>query len=107
MSSIIYNYKEWSEEKINLIKNVAYSAIDLSIMLNEKPTTIRNLRTKLGITPSMSAIMTRPRPNKIKRETRECVGKNCSNTFIVVLSSKKNIVLTLANNALQMLQQKV
>jgi hypothetical protein len=82
-------FREWTEEELNLIKDVSYSARELSVMLNARPGTIRNLRTKLELVPSQSAVMSRPRPNRVKNETRQCIGKDCSNTFTVKPAMKK------------------
>lgn len=82
-------FREWTEEELNLIKNVSYSARELSVMLNARQGTIRNLRTKLNIVPSQSSVMSKPRPQRIKNETRHCIGKNCFNSFIVKPAMKK------------------
>ena len=82
-------FREWTEEELNLIKDVSYSARELSVLLNARPGTIRNLRTKLDVVPSQSAVMSRPRPERIKNETRHCIGKGCSNTFTVKPAMKK------------------
>lgn len=82
-------FREWTEEELNLIKDVSYSTRELSVMLNARPGTIRNLRIKLEIVPSQSAVMSRPRPNRVKNETRQCIGKDCSNTFTVKPAMKK------------------
>lgn len=82
-------FREWTEEELNLIKDVSYSARELSVLLNARPGTIRNLRTKLDVVPSQSTVMSRPRPERIKNETRQCIGKGCSNTFTVKPAMKK------------------
>lgn len=82
-------FREWTEEELNLIKDVSYSARELSVLLNARLGTIRNLRTKLDVVPSQSAVMSRPRPERIKNETRHCIGKGCSNTFTVKPAMKK------------------
>ena len=82
-------FREWSNEELNLIQDVSYSARELSIMLNARLGTIRNLRVKLGVVPSQSAVMSKPRPNRVTKQIRTCIGKDCSNTFEAVPSSKK------------------
>ena len=82
-------FREWAEEELNLIKDISYSAKELSVMLNARPGTIRNLRIKLGVAPSQSVVMSKPRPNRIKKETRTCIGKGCDTTFVVVPSKTK------------------
>lgn len=82
-------FREWTEEELNLIKDVSYSARELSVLLNARPGTIRNLRIKLSVVPSQSAVMSRPRPDRVKNETRHCIGKGCSNTFTVKPAMKK------------------
>lgn len=82
-------FREWTEEELNLIKDVSYSARELSVMLNARPGTIRNLRINLDVVPSQSAVMSKPRPNRVKDETRQCIRKDCSNTFTVKPAMKK------------------
>ena len=82
-------FREWTEEELNLIKDVSYSARELSVMLNARPGTIRNLRLKLGVVPSQSTVMSKPRPYQLKQETRTCIGKECNTTFTVNQASKK------------------
>lgn len=82
-------FREWTEEELNLIKDVSYSARELSVMLNARPGTVRNLRQKLGVIPSQSAVMSKPRPYQLKQETRTCIGKECNTTFTVNQASKK------------------
>ena len=82
-------FREWTEKELNLIKDVSYSARELSIMLNARPGTIRNLRIKLGVVPSQSSVMSKPRPYQLKQETRNCIGKECTITFTVNKASKK------------------
>jgi hypothetical protein len=82
-------FREWTEEELNLIKNVSYSARELSVMLNARPGTIRNLRIKLDVIPSQSVVMSKPRPYQLKQETRTCIGKECNITFTVNVASKK------------------
>lgn len=82
-------FRAWTEEELNLIKDVSYSARELSVMLNARPGTVRNLRIKLGVVPSQSVVMSRPRPDRVKNETRHCIGKGCSNTFTVKPAMKK------------------
>lgn len=82
-------FREWTEEELNLIKDVSYSARELSGMLLARPGTIRNLRIKLGVVPSQSTVMSRPRPYQLKQETRTCIGKECNVLFTVNQASKK------------------
>jgi hypothetical protein len=82
-------FREWAEEELNLIKDVSYSANELSVMLNARPGTIRNLRIKLDVVPSQSSVMSKPRPYQLKQETRTCIGKECNTTFTVNRASKK------------------
>ena len=82
-------FREWTEEELNLIKDVSYSARELSVMLNARPGTVRNLRLKLGVVPSQSTVMSKPRPYQLKQETRICIGKECNTTFTVNQASKK------------------
>lgn len=82
-------FREWAEEELNLIKDVSYSARELSVMLNARPGTIRNLRIKLGVISSQSVVMSKPRPYQLKQETRTCIGKECNTTFTVNRASKK------------------
>lgn len=82
-------FREWTIEELNLIKDVSYSARELSVMLNARPGTVRNLRLKLGVVSSQSSVMSRPRPDRVKDETRQCIGKDCSNTFAVKPAMKK------------------
>lgn len=82
-------FREWTEEEIKLICDVSYSCRELSIMLNAREGTIRNKRKAYGVTSSQSAVMSKPRPNRYKRETRHCIGKDCEKTFVVVPSSTK------------------
>lgn len=82
-------FREWTEDELNLIRNVSYSARELSVMLNARPGTIRNLRIKLGVVPSQSIVMSKPRPYQLKQETRTCIGKECNVTFTVNQASKK------------------
>lgn len=82
-------FREWTEEELNLIKDVSHSARELSIILDARPGTIRNLRTKLGIVSSQSSVMSKPRPQRIKTETRRCIGKDCSVSFTVKPAMKK------------------
>jgi hypothetical protein len=82
-------FREWIEEELNLIKDVSYSARELSVMLDARPGTIRNLRLKLGVVPSQSVVMSKPRPYQLKQETRNCIGKECNISFTVNQASKK------------------
>jgi hypothetical protein len=82
-------FREWTEKELNLIKDVSYSAKKLSIMLTARPGTIRNMRIKLGIVPSQSAVMSKPRPEQVRNETRYCIGKECVNAFTVKPAMKK------------------
>jgi hypothetical protein len=82
-------FREWTEEELSLIKDVSYSARELSVMLSARAGTIRNLRIKLDVVPSQSSVMSRPRPQRIKNETRQCIGKDCSNSFTVKPAMKK------------------
>lgn len=82
-------FREWTEEELILIKDVSYSARELSVMLNARPGTIRNLRLKLEVVPSQSTVMSKPRPYRRKQETRTCIGKKCNTTFTVNQASKK------------------
>ena len=82
-------FREWTEEELNLIKDVSYSARELSVLLNARPGTIRNLRVKLDVVPSQSIVMSKPRPYQLKQETRTCIGKECNFTFTVNRASKK------------------
>ena len=82
-------FREWNEEELNLIRDVSYSARELSVMLHSRPGTIRNLRIKLGVIPSQSTVMSKPRPYRLKQDIRTCIGKECNNTFTVQQSSKK------------------
>lgn len=82
-------FREWTEEELNLIKDVSYSARELSVLLNARPGTIRNLRIKLSVVPSQSIVMSKPRPYQLKQETRTCIGKECNVTFTVNQASKK------------------
>ena len=82
-------FREWTEKELNLIKDVSYSARELSVMLDARPGTIRNLRIKLDVVPSQSSVMSKPRPYQLKQETRTCIGKECNITFTVNQASKK------------------
>ena len=82
-------FREWTEKELNLIKDVSYSARELSVILDAKPGTVRNLRLKLGVVPSQSIVMSKPRPYQLKQETRNCVGKECNISFTVNQASKK------------------
>lgn len=84
-----FNSKDWIKKDLDLIKNVSYSAKELSKILNEKVGTIRRLRKELGVTPSQSAVMSKPRPYQRKQEIRNCVRKDCNVTFQVNRASKK------------------
>ena len=84
-----FNCRQWTEQELKLVRDVSYSAKELSVALNTQIGTIRNLRIKLNVKPSRSAIMSRPRPQRIKDEERFCIGKGCSNSFIVKPAMKK------------------
>lgn len=84
-----FNSRDWTQVELNLIKNVSYSARELSVMLNAQVGTIRNLRIKLNVKPSQSAAMSKTRPNRVKDEVRQCIGKECLNSFVVKPAMKK------------------
>jgi hypothetical protein len=76
-------HRDWTAEEITLIKDTQYGARELSIMLNARFGTIRNLRVKLGVVPSRSATKSKPRPSRVKSETRYCLNSKCAKAFQV------------------------
>ena len=82
-------FREWTKEEIEMIKDVSYSARELSVMLSARLGTIRNLRVKLNIVPSQSAVMSKPRPHRYKKKIVTCIADNCKNSWETMVSSKK------------------
>ena len=82
-------FREWTEEEIKLICDISFGCKELGIMLNAREGTIRNKRKAYGIKSSQSSVMSKPRPNRYKREMKQCIAKDCHNMFEVKPASKK------------------
>jgi len=79
----------WTIEEITLLYNTAFSVREVAEKLEMRIGTIGNKRKALGIKNDQSAVMSKPRPNRVKNETRYCIGKNCNNRFVVKPAMKK------------------
>ncbi len=71
----------WTDAEIALASNPALSVREIHEATNIRPGTIRKKRMELGIKGNQSAVMSRPRPNRVKQEIRECINPSCDNTF--------------------------
>jgi hypothetical protein len=81
--------KTFNDEEITLISNINYSARELSILLNVQPYEIYRERSRLGVKALRGAKTGKTNLKKARKETRTCIGKDCSNTFVVVPSRTK------------------
>ena len=79
----------WTNEELTLIHDTTFSVREVAEKLRMRIGTVGNKRKELGIKNDQSAVMSRPRPDRIKNETRCCVGKDCTNTFVVKPAMKK------------------
>ena len=78
--------RKYTQDEIDLISNIKLSAIEIGKILNVNPITVYRVRTKLGIDVPVGAKTGKSNVKNIRKETRTCVGKDCSNTFVVVPS---------------------
>lgn len=81
--------RNWTQAEIALIKNTFYSTRELSDMLSARPGTIKHMRHKLGVILPMGAKKGKPNLKNLRQITKQCIGKECSNTFTVNQASKK------------------
>jgi len=79
----------WTNEEIALLYNTALGVREVAEKLGMRIGTIVNKRKALGIKNDQSAVMSKPRPDRVKNETRFCIGKNCNNSFVVKPAMKK------------------
>ena len=79
----------WTREELVLIHDTTLGVREAAERLGMRIGTVGGKRKALGIKNDRSAVMSRPRPSRIKNETRWCVGKNCNNTFVVKPAMKK------------------
>jgi 5-methylcytosine-specific restriction endonuclease McrA len=105
--------KQYTQEQLILIQDTTLNAKEVGEQLSLPTYTIQHIRNKLGIkgtagrkkgcqssikgTTRSSEIgkkiseakRGKPNPKKERKEVRTCIGKDCSNTFIVVPSRTK------------------
>jgi hypothetical protein len=79
----------WTNEELTLIHDTTFSVREVAEKLRMRIGTVGNKRKTLGIKNDQSAVMSKSRPNRIKNETRCCVGKDCNNPFVVKPAMKK------------------
>jgi hypothetical protein len=79
----------WTNEEIALLYNTSLGVREVAEKLGMRIGTIGNKRKALGIKNDQSAVMSKPRPDRVKNETRFCIGKNCNNSFVVKPAMKK------------------
>ena len=79
----------YTEEELKLFYNTSLTSEEIGILLNVHPITVGRARKKLGIIVAPGAKLGKPNPNLERREIRKCVGKECSDEFTVIKSSKK------------------
>lgn len=80
---------DWTNDMLEILVNNSYSCQEVAKLLNLRVGTVRNKRKSLGIKNDRSKVMSKPRPYRVKKETRICAADNCVNTFIVVPSRTK------------------
>lgn len=105
--------KQYTEEQLTLIRNIELNAREVGEILGLPTYTIQHIRSKLGIKGTAGrqkgfqspikgttrsaeigkkiseAKTGKPNPKKERKEVRTCIGKDCTNTFIVVPSRTK------------------
>jgi hypothetical protein len=79
----------WTDKEIALLYNTALGVREVAEKLGMRIGTIGNKRKALGIKNDQSAVMSKSRPDRVKNETRFCIGKNCNNSFVVKPAMKK------------------
>ena len=79
----------YTDEHLNLIADTKLSAREIGEILNVHPVTIYRFRKNNNIKVLPGAKLGKPNIKKMRQELRNCIGKNCLNTFTVQQSSKK------------------
>lgn len=79
----------YTNEELELLYNILLTSEEIGAILKIHPITVGRTRKKLGIKVPIGAKLGKPNPNKKRQETRQCIGKDCKNTFDVIQSSKK------------------
>ena len=81
--------RKYTQEELDLICNPQLTAIEIGNILNVSPITVSRARVKMGVIVTAGAKKGKANIKKMRQVTRNCIGKECSNTFTVVQSSKK------------------
>jgi hypothetical protein len=79
----------YTKEELELICNPQLTAKEIGLLLSVSPITVSRERVKLGVATNRGAKKGRSNIKKMRQEERICIGKECSNTFTVIQSSKK------------------
>lgn len=77
---------QYSEQDIAMLSDPLMSSAELAHLLKIGIATVVRARKRLGIKIPLGGKKDKPRPGKVKKETRICAHPNCSNTFVVVPS---------------------
>lgn len=77
---------EYSDEELLLLKDPMMTTRELAKLLNIGVATVVRTRKRFGFAVPIGAKKGKPNPAKVRRETRECIHPDCSNTFTVVPS---------------------
>lgn len=80
---------EYSEEELILLKDPMMATRELAKLLNIGVATVVRARKRLGFEVPRGAKKGKPNLAKVRRETRECIHPDCSNTFTVVPSNRQ------------------
>lgn len=80
--------KIYTDEEIQLIKDVSLPATEIADRLNISPVTVYRKRKELGVLVPRGT-KTGPNLKLRKRITKQCIGKDCNNTFEATPNDKK------------------
>ena len=80
--------RHYTNDEITLMCDPFLTAEEVGKSLKISASTVYRKRKQLGVIIK-GAKKGKPSPNKERKETRTCIGNNCNNTFIVVLSRTK------------------
>jgi len=79
----------YTKEETELISDPIRTAEEIGKILNVHPITVYRARKQLGIQVAVGAKVGKPNIKKMRQVERICIGKSCTNTFIVNQASKK------------------